>query len=275
MVLQHRLGGYREYSAPAALAPYCEAVWTYKTPSGCHRAVHRVLPDLAVNIQLLYRRDAAGHISEPALSVGGPIGKPLVADFDPGREIAAIKGKLEWSNVLLDDLPRLERLVLDRLSHTLSIEEATDLLVANVKPRPRAAPVAARALDLVRRTRGQCAVEQVADRLNVSPRHLRREVERQAGVTPKMYARTVRLLRAVTIADAYAATQPIAWAKVAADSGFYDQSHLIRECHALCGLTPGDILLERRTEMVGQREPFPHDPTSRRTHPSPIDPTSS
>jgi AraC-like DNA-binding protein len=70
-----------------------------------------------------------------------------------------------------------------------------------------------------------------------------------------MYARTVRLLRAVTIADAYPAAHAISWAKVAADSGFYDQSHLIRECHALCGLTPGEILMERRTEMVGQSEP--------------------
>ena len=255
MVLQHRLGGYREYSAPAALALYCEAVWTYKTPSECHGAVHRVLPDLAVNIQLSYKRDADGHVAEPELVVGGPIGRPLVADFEPGREIAALKAKLEWSDVLLDSVPRLERLVLDRLSHTVSIEEATDLLVASIAPKPRSAPVAARALDIVRWTKGQCAVEKVADRLNVSPRHLRREVERQAGVTPKMYARTVRLLRAVTIADAYPADQAISWAKVAADSGFYDQSHLIRECHALCGLTPGEILMERRTEMVDRSEP--------------------
>jgi AraC-like DNA-binding protein len=255
MVLQHRLGGYREYSAPAALAPYCEAVWTYKTPGEREEAVHRVLPDLAVNIQLAYFRDTAGHVCEPTLVVGGPFATPVVAGFEPKREIVALKVKLEWSDEVLDQLPRLARVVLDRLSHTLSIEEATDLLVANVAPKPRAAPVAARALDIVRWTRGQCAVEQVADRLNVSPRHLRREVERQAGVTPKMYARTVRLLRAVTIADAYPKAQPISWAKVAADSGFYDQSHLIRECHALCGLTPGEILMERRTEMVGQSEP--------------------
>jgi transcriptional regulator GlxA family with amidase domain len=163
--------------------------------------------------------------------------------------------KLEWSTVLLDSLPRLARVVLDRLTYTLSIEEATDLLIAHVAPRPRAARLAARALDIVRRTRGQCAVEQVADRLSVSARHLRREVEREAGVTLKMYARTLRLLRAVTVADAYPVNRPMPWAGVATDAGFYDQSHLIRECHALCGLTPGEILTERRTEMVGQTEP--------------------
>ena len=255
MVLQHRLGGYREYSAPPTLAPYCEAVWTYKTPSQLVGAVHRVLPDPAVNIELMYLRDAAGHVSEPKLVLGGPIVTPQVAGFEPGREIVALKVKLEWSVELVESLPRLARVVLDRLSHTLTIEEATELLIANVAQRPRVPGMAARALDIVRRTKGKCAIENVADRLRVSPRHLRREVEREAGVTLKTYARTLRLLRAMTIADAYPVARPISWASVAADIGYYDQSHLIRECHALCGLTPGEILNERRTEMAGPGEP--------------------
>lgn len=249
MVLQHRLGGYREYSAPATLAPYCEAVWTYKTPSATDGAVHRVLPDPAVNIELLYFRDAKGHVSEPRVVLGGPIETPQVAAFEPRREIVALKVKLEWSDQLRDRLPRLAKVVLDRLSHTHSIEEATNLLVASVAPRHRAPSVAARGLDIVRWTRGRCAIERAADQLNVSPRHLRRAVEREAGVTLKGYARTLRLMRAVTIADAYPAMRPVPWASLAADTGFYDQSHLIRECHALCGLTPSEILSERRAEI--------------------------
>jgi AraC-like DNA-binding protein len=255
MVLQHRLGGYREYSAPPGLAPFCEAVWTYKTPTGHEGATHRVLPDPAVNIQLTYLRDAAGQVREPQVAVGGPIVTPLVAGFESGREIVALKVKLEWGNLLLDGLPRLARRVLDRLHYTSSIQETTDLLIAHMVPPPRTGGVATRALDVVRRARGRCDVEWVASQVDVSPRHLRRQVEREAGVTIKTYARTLRLLRAVTIADACPATGPIQWASVAADTGFYDQSHLIRECHALCGLTPGEILTERRTEMVGQNEP--------------------
>ena len=36
---------------------------------------------------------------------------------------------------------------------------------------------------------------------------------------------------------------PPAWAAVAADSGFYDQSHLVNEFRALCGLTPTEFRL--------------------------------
>ena|SRR5579859_547909 len=249
MVLQHRLGGYREYSAPATLAPYCEAVWTYKTPSETGCAVHRVLPDPAVNIQLVYLRDGAGQVSEPRIVVGGPIGAPEIAAFEPRREIVAIKVKLEWSEEFRERVPRLAKVVLDRLGKTTSIGEATELLVGNVVKRERALGVAARALDIVRWTRGRCGIEWVAEELGVSPRHLRRAVEREAGVTLKGYARTIRLVRAVTIADAYPVTRPVPWASVAADTGFYDQSHLIRECHDLCGLTPSAILSERRAEI--------------------------
>jgi AraC-like DNA-binding protein len=249
MVLQHRLGGYREYTAPAALAPYCEAVWTYRTPSETSGAVHRVLPDPAVNIELVYLRDRAGQVCEPRLVVGGPIGAPEVAAFEPRREIVALKVKLEWSEEVRERVPRLTRLVLDRLHHTTSLKEATDLLVRCVVPHDRVSGVAARALDIVRWTRGRCTIERIAEELTVSPRHLRRAVEREAGVTLKGYARTLRLLRAVTIADAYPVTRTVPWASLAADTGFYDQSHLIRECHDLCGLTPSAILNERRAEV--------------------------
>jgi AraC-like DNA-binding protein len=38
------------------------------------------------------------------------------------------------------------------------------------------------------------------------------------------------------------------WARIAAAAGFADQSHLIRECTALTGLTPGEVHRERRSE---------------------------
>jgi AraC-like DNA-binding protein len=118
---------------------------------------------------------------------------------------------------------------------------------------PRAASATAHALDLVRATKGQCAVERIAERLRVSPRYLRRAVDRETGLSLKRYARVVRLLNAVTTADDWPATKVQSWAGVAAESGFYDQSHLIRECHDLCGLTPGEIMRERI--MEDQTEP--------------------
>jgi AraC-like DNA-binding protein len=77
-------------------------------------------------------------------------------------------------------------------------------------------------------------------------------VHRDAGVCLKAYARTLRLLHAVTTADRSA--QPPAWARVAAESGFFDQSHLVRDFRALCGLTPSQVYRERRAEVVLEAE---------------------
>lgn len=269
LALQHRLGGYREFTPPAATAAFCESVWWYRTPSGDRGAVHRVLPDLAVNVQFTYRRASDGSITDPRLILGGPLLTPQVAGFEPRREIVALKLKLEWCAAVIDlpsvehrdwglDLgdvqPRLAADLLGRLERSQSMRDATDILIGGIvqHARRRMKPkgsVAARALDLVRHANGQCAVERVAECLQVSPRYLRRAVDKEIGMSLKRYARVARLLHAVTRADAYSACTAISWASLAADTGFYDQSHLIRECHDLCGLTPGEIMHERRNEV--------------------------
>ena len=39
-----------------------------------------------------------------------------------------------------------------------------------------------------------------------------------------------------------------AWAAIAAETGFCDQSHLVRECRVLTGLAPGEVYRERRAQ---------------------------
>jgi methylphosphotriester-DNA--protein-cysteine methyltransferase len=68
---------------------------------------------------------------------------------------------------------------------------------------------------------------------------------RRTGVSLKAYARTTRFLHAMTTADR---TPAPGWARLAADAGFADQSHLVRECRALTGMTPGAVHAERRVE---------------------------
>jgi AraC-like DNA-binding protein len=266
LTLRHRLGGYLEYDPPPALAPFCESVWSYKTPRGESGAVHRVLPDPSVNVQFTYLRDTDGHLCDARLVLGVPSLAPALTGFEPGREIVALKVKLEWSAAITgieaaerrsgglaftETRPRLAAALMARLSETRSMHEATLVLIDGLAPTGNGPTpsVASAALDIVRQHNGHCSIERIAARLGVSTRYLRRAVERDAGVTLKRYARIVRLMRAITIADAYPALHTIPWAGVAADTGFYDQSHLIRECHDLCGLTPGEVIAERRDEV--------------------------
>lgn len=266
--MQHRLGGYREFRPNGAIAAFCEAVWWYKAPRDGAGAVHRVLPDLSVNIEFTYMRDAQGRVCDPKLMVWGPAPTPHLAGYEPGREIVALKVKLEWGQTVtgvaagesveramaLDAVqPGLAERIEADLGDEPSMQRVTDVLsnvvARHVAGRLRRAPgVAGRALDVVRGSRGRRGVERIAESMGVSTRYLRRAVERESGETLKRYSRIVRLLRAVTVADSHPADTTVPWAALAVDTGFYDQSHLIRECQDLCGLTPVEILHERRAE---------------------------
>jgi transcriptional regulator GlxA family with amidase domain len=190
---------------------------------------------------------------------------PHIFAFRRGHEIAAVRVKLEWSAPLLglvpgehsdaeDDLaqvlPRLAGELLDSLVGTRIAAEAASRLALMIGGRAGRMPargpeVSSHALDLVRRFDGRVSVERVAARMGVPLRTLRRQVRREAGISLKEYARITRFLRAMTTADR---TVRPAWAAIAADTGFSDQSHLVRECRAIAGLAPSQVYRERRAQ---------------------------
>jgi transcriptional regulator GlxA family with amidase domain len=60
----------------------------------------------------------------------------------------------------------------------------------------------------------------------LSARQLRRRFQVAAGLSPKAYARVVRLHHAMALARASDVPD---WAEIAVRSGFYDQPHLLAE----------------------------------------------
>ncbi len=88
---------------------------------------------------------------------------------------------------------------------------------------------------------GNLRVGSVAEQLGVSVRHLHRVFTENVGVGPKEFARTVRLHRALSLA----ATSRD-WARIAADTGYCDQAHLIGDFRQLIGLTPSALSKRRQ-----------------------------
>lgn len=78
-------------------------------------------------------------------------------------------------------------------------------------------------------------VEDVVRRFGVPPRTLQRLFARHVGVSPKWVLRRYRLHEA---AAELAAQQDRPWAEVAAELGYFDQSHFIRDFTAATGITP-------------------------------------
>lgn len=86
------------------------------------------------------------------------------------------------------------------------------------------------ALELVAETRAR------ADYGGYSPRHFIALFREAVGMTPSHYLRIQRLSGSLRILAQQA--HP-ALADIAAEMGYYDQSHFTRECRALGGITPG------------------------------------
>lgn len=80
---------------------------------------------------------------------------------------------------------------------------------------------------------GRARVAAIAEEIGWSRKHLAARFAEHTGLGPKSVARIVRLNRAIA-----AAGSGDGWAGIAADCGFADQAHLVREFRALAGRSP-------------------------------------
>lgn len=78
-------------------------------------------------------------------------------------------------------------------------------------------------------------VASVAEECDVSHKSLIERFRRATGVTPKLYATVVRFHRLI---DELPLGEDVPWAELAAATGYFDQSHVIRTFKAFTGFTP-------------------------------------
>jgi AraC-like DNA-binding protein len=92
------------------------------------------------------------------------------------------------------------------------------------------------AVDALRRG---TAVHDVVDQVGLSHRRFIEVFSAEVGITPKLFGRIQRFQRASELARGQASPD---WSEVAADCGYFDQSHLIRDFMAFCGVSPAEFL---------------------------------
>jgi AraC-like DNA-binding protein len=103
-------------------------------------------------------------------------------------------------------------------------------------------------LDAILRSNGAAQVEDLASHAGISRRQLERVFLRRVGIGPKLFSRIVRfqhLLRA----------PQHDWAVMAADSGYFDQAHLIHDFREFTGQTP---MAWRQQQVAFLQDSEPH-----------------
>jgi transcriptional regulator GlxA family with amidase domain len=111
--------------------------------------------------------------------------------------------------------------------------------VAQAPPDAAVQAAAARLLDPAQR------VDQLATVLGFSERQLQRRFLAAVGYGPKTLQRVLRLRRFLTAVGFDAGL-----AAAAVGAGYADQAHLTRECRALTGLTPGQLVGNGRRRSI-------------------------
>jgi AraC-like DNA-binding protein len=228
---------YREIAPPAPLAPFIECFWT-GTGAGESRAV---LPDGCIDIVFSARTGlrAVGTMTAPR-HFTIPAGEQVTGvRFLPGAAphyLGSTVAELTDQNPPLEEIwraPRVRELA-DRLANAVSLAGRIHALVRAL-PEPGAKSLLERGIDAIVAAADGAALDTIAHRAGLSPRQFRRRVFDRTGVAPKHLSRILRFRRAQTLA---ARTPHPNWAGIAAECGYFDQAHLIRDFREFSGVTP-------------------------------------
>lgn len=265
---------YQEHKPCALLRPYVVCYWTRVSRSG--RPEHRILPDGCLDIvfELASPRPGrlVGAMTRAHLFPGGGPERWLGVRFRPGGAAPFFSFPLtELTDRSLDlselwpEAGRLtERLLATsgRAEAVFALEEELLRRLAWASPLERRVMAAVGALEEDPSLR----VSALAERVGVTRQHLGRLFSARVGLSPKQFARVVRLRR---VLDQLPRGGDISWADLALAAGYYDQAHLALECRALTGLSPtalrGSILPRQQDSSGAESRARTHEgPSPRR-----------
>jgi AraC-like DNA-binding protein len=230
---------FQETAPPEALCPFVHASWSFDAGAGAP-PVHHVPPDGCVSIVL-----GADH----AVLVG-PRMTDLAVPVRAGASFRGVRMRPEAAGLLVRITPaewvgRVSPLVdadpdLAGAAASSDVDEALVLLLTALERRAGSVDVpdalvrdALCAIDM-----GDFRVESLASGLGVSTRTMQRRFVAATGLSPKAFVRIRRFRLAV---GTLLAPGPRPWGRIAAEGGFADQAHLVREVTALAGAPPSAV----------------------------------
>lgn len=245
-------GKYAEHAPCAALRPYIECFWSRPGRDDASAASsHRVLPDGCLDIVFnfgdspVWRAAVVGTMTRALVVEPGRREDFLGVRFRPGKAGAFLRPPAdEFTDravVLSAAWGRAGAELEERLAAMPGLRARLGALENELLRRLAQAPstnaVLDAVIDTIERGRGSVSIRQLSDAAEWSRQHLTRRFAAAVGIGPKMFSRVVRFRGLLMSARA----RPLGWAAAAAESGYYDQSHLIAEFKEFAGLTPAQF----------------------------------
>lgn len=234
--------GARLFAPCRAEAPFIEHFWVQETCPNPVGSTWRIIPDANPYLIFAVSREDSG--VRARCFVTGP--RSRFADIRMGNRILTCGARLRPGALpLLTHFPASDftdrsvpvedifgtggTLLLEQLAESGSAVPAIRILSDFLSDKWQGQNLLAR-LPLGRHAR----VEDLAAQANLPVRTLRSRLMQYVGLSPKRVIRIERLQRALAISQGCS----IAWAEIAASSGFSDQAHMTREFRDLMGESP-------------------------------------
>lgn len=250
---------YRELTPAPALRPYIRCYWTLRADAAPGSTPQRVLPDGCVEIIInlgarFIRHDALGRTErQPRDLVIGPTTRHMsIAPtgsirlvgirFAPGGAVPFLsvppKEVCDAAPALADVAPPLEDDAVDRLAAASYGTESAILDAALGRRLARARRLGdRRVLALARATFAAdipLRVDALTSLTGLGARQIERVYRDNVGFGPKTLSRLARFQRVVRDIEP---APDVSWARLAAQHGYADQSHLAREFREFAGTT--------------------------------------
>lgn len=241
------------------LRRYVKAIWDYQDLTGDESAALTILPDTTIYLCFLYADTLqTRHKDRVYTTRSGLAGfQTFRSDLGGIGTISGVSACLTaWglnafhSGIAKDCAERrvecreiFPRYAIEKLEDTLArapsaaarVEHVEGFLLSALGQHDEDLLIAA-ACDALNALDERCSIGDLARSLDVTERTLERRFRSQIGTTPKRYSRVIRLRKAILRRKSGAS-----WADAAYATGYYDQSHMIRDFQALYGLSPKDI----------------------------------
>jgi AraC-like DNA-binding protein len=241
------MSSYRELAPSRDLHSAVLCRWVRQVPDTANSASTLILPDGCID--LIWRdgelavagldRTARPNRLKPGQTILGLRLRPGVAGAVLGMPASEV---VDHPRVLLEDLLGSGAAELEeRLGEADGEERAYGLLERLVASRLEGAELDPLVLAACRRLGFDGSrVDRLAEALGISDRQLRRRFHAAVGYGPKMLDRVLRFRRFVSRASSASAGE-FDLARLAADLGYADQSHMTRDCLRLSGMTPARL----------------------------------
>jgi AraC-like DNA-binding protein len=260
---------YREIKTKPPLSEFVECFWTLEGDRRSDSAGGQpesegdlILPDGCVEMVLNFgdafrEYTSGGRKAQPRRMIVGQMTQPIRIGPSGAVQLIGVRfhpgGTLPFFGMqaqeitnryaAFDDVANeLDREIVERVCDASSLDQslaALEKLLTRRTQEPTKRDACVRlAVSRILRSNGRISVDELADGAGISARQLERRFSREVGLGPKVLCRILRFQQVFHAVD----QNPGNWAAVAADCGYYDQSHLIRDFQQFAGAAPAWIV---------------------------------